>query len=395
MSTTAQIPYVLWLTSWYPCRLTPYDGDFIQRHARAVAPFFPVQVLHFIRDKTGEISKNVVIETKSEGNLKETIVYYYSPVFPFPLADRIVSFLKFRSLYKKIVSEYFQHQGLPVLVHVHITFKAGLIARWIKKHTGINYLLTEQWTIFLEKAKPCFKDLPFYIQYLIGKIISGASLVLPVSNYLANTLQRRWPSLQYEVVPNVVDTTIFFPEGKPDSKSLRFIHISTLSYQKDPETLFSAFGIVNRRGIDFVLDLVGPVKDELYQFIQTEGIGEKINFLGEMPQAMLAQVLKKADALILYSRYETFGCVLIEANACGIPVLVPNIRPMNELIQDGVNGILVNPGSASALAEAIIQFSQSKDRFIKMKIAESTAEKYNYNRIGKKIAGIYSRYISS
>ncbi|HLF45514.1 MAG TPA: hypothetical protein VI548_03770, partial [Chitinophagaceae bacterium] len=87
MSKEKDYYYILWLPSWYPCKLTPYDGDFIQRHARAVSAFVSVQVVHFIRDKDGTVTKDIRIEENKTDKLTETIVYYYSKTLPVQAAD--------------------------------------------------------------------------------------------------------------------------------------------------------------------------------------------------------------------------------------------------------------------------------------------------------------------
>ena len=394
MSSENHSSYVLWLPSWYPCKLTPYDGDFIQRHAQAVSGFASVHVFHLVRDKEGAITKDIKIEENQTGKLKETIIYYYSNPFPFQFLDSFISLRKFNRIYKKYLTDYFLKQGLPSLVHVHIAFKAGLIARWIKKNMNIPFLLTEQWTVYLEEAKPKIKDLALSNQILISKIITDAALVLPVSNYLAKSIQRRWKGVECEVVPNVVDTNLFFPGAYTSDEKLRLIHISTLTYQKDPESLLEAMGILKKKGIYFSLDIVGPIFEKISSLVKENNVDSEVLLKGEMPQSDLAGMIRNSDILILYSRYETFGCVIIEANACGVPVIVPDTQLMNELVKKNQNGILVHPGSAMALAEALIDFSKTKTNYSRKNIAIETSEKYSYSRVGVKYAEIYSRYIT-
>lgn len=395
MNTEKQASYILWLPSWYPCKLTPYDGDFIQRHAQAVSGFVSVHVLHIIRDKKGTITKDIKIEENQNNNLKETIIYYYSSSLSIQSLDSFFSLRKFNKIYKKYLTDYFLKHGLPSLVHVHIAFKAGLIASWIKKILAIPYVLTEQWTVYLEEAKPRMKDLALSSQILVSKTISGAALVLPVSKYLAKSIKRRWKGIICEVVPNVVNTNIFYPGKYSVENKLSLIHISTLTYQKDPESLLEAMGILKKKGIEFSLEIIGPVSEPIRSLIKQNDVEEEVFLRGEMPQSALAEYLRKNDALVLYSRYETFGCVLIEANACGVPVIVPDTHLMNELIQDELNGMLVHPGSAQALAEALIEFSKKKTNFSRNKIAADTMEKYSYSRIGKLYAEIYDRYVTA
>lgn len=386
------LPYVLWLPSWYPNKLASYDGDFIQRHAKAVSAYIPVHVLHLVRDVEGVVTKSVKIEEKKDGNLKEIIIYYYCKRFISKIPDQFFSLQKFGRLYRKFLSEYFSLNGLPALVHVHIAFKAGLIARWIKTKWGIPYLLTEQWTIYLDEAKPRMNDLSFVHQYMISKIISDALLILPVSEYLGEALQKKWPAIKYEVVPNVVNTDIFYPLNPTLNDKLRLIHISTLTYQKDPESLFNAIGILKKQGIDFSLDVFGTGSDYILSLVKKENVEQEVKLHGEVPQPILSESLRKSDALILYSRFETFGCVIIEANASGVPAIVPDTALMHELVTDHFNGLLVPKGSATELAKALIDFSKIKNSFNKNLIANQAAEKFSYNRVGKMYADIYTRY---
>jgi glycosyltransferase involved in cell wall biosynthesis len=382
--------YVLWLPSWYPNKLAPYDGDFIQRHARAVAAFIPVHVLYLVRDKKKVVTGSVYFDEKQTGNLTETIIYYSSRDMIVEIADKFLSAQKFGNLYRTYLSGLFQKKGMPFLVHAHIAFKGGLIAGWIKKKYGISYFLSEQWTIYLDEAVPNIASLSPAKKYLISKAIKKAEKIFPVSDYLGKTIQKKWPSIQYKVIPNVVNTTIFYPDESCPDDCYRLVHISNLNYQKDPEKLFEAIKILKTRGIKLTLDVFGPSDDYIRSLVAGNGLEQVVKLHEEVPQPVLAEYLRRSDALILYSRYETFGCVIIEANACGLPVIVTDTPLMHELVKPGENGVLVKPGSAEALAAALKDFFDKRNQFNKKLIAEST-QRYSYNEIGKMF---FDEYIS-
>ncbi len=385
--------YILWLPSWYPTELTPYDGDFIQRHARSVSPQVPVQVFHVIRDRERKLTKTTRLVEKVQGGLTETILYYASPRFPIPFFDKLFSQWKFMWLYRKTLKKLFQERGFPDLVHVHVVYKAGLIAKWINKRWGVPFVLTEQWTIHLPEAKLNLFDLPYAEQHLISRIMDHTELVLPVSKYLGKAMKQHWPHIQFEVVPNVVDHSLFKPVSRSSREEiLQLVHISTLTYQKDPESLFSALVTLKRKGVAFRLDLFGPDTAEVHQWIREHGLEEQIVFHGEKPQSTLAGVLARADALVLYSRYETFGCVIIEANACGVPVVVPDTALMQELVIQGVNGLLVKPHNPKALAEALEQLAERRITFDPERIRESSL-KYGMEKVGKQYVMIYDQLL--
>jgi len=388
----AQASYVLWLPSWYPNKVEPYSGDFIQRHARAVSLTEKVHVIYVLKDPSAAITSSTLTETKSEGELKETLIYYYLRPMKFKWLERLLSFRIYVRLYKAAVLKCLKEEGRPKLVHLYIAFKAGVIALWLKKHLGLAYILSEQWTIYLPGAEPNFSNLPFFNRYLIKKIMRQAAGVMVVSDYLGQRLQQLFGVSKPAVIPNVVDEKIFFYRKDNSHFANRFVHVSTLTYQKNPEAIIEAFSILKQKGCLFTLDVIGPQIPELKALVCRYGLENDIFFRGEMPQEQLVKFVQNADALILYSRYETFGCVLIEANACGVPVIVSDIPVLRENVTDGFNGIFAAAENGVALSDQIIYFIQNKTQFDKEEIAGYTIKKFNYARIGAQFEVWYKEH---
>ena len=391
--TASHSPYILWLPSWYPNKLAPHDGDFIQRHAEAASAFIPIHVLYLVKDKEKRITNSVLVEQRQSGNLFETIIYYSNSRFLFGVADKLLSLWRYKRIYKKFINELLLSRGVPSLVHVHIAFKAGIIANWIKEKYAIPFLLSEHWTIYLDEARPNLGKVGFFKRYFISRSIREASEIIAVSDYLGQSIKNRWPFVNYKVIPNVVNTTIFYP-GETQGDRGRILHISNLGFQKDPETLLDALKIVKGKGIKFSLEVFGASAKCLRSFVPDPDLSGMITLHEEVPQEILAQHLRNADLLILYSRYETFGCVVIESNACGVPVIVADIPVMRELVTQNENGTLVKPGSAEALAEGVAAILTKEKKFDKQKIAE-TAMKYSYSRVGKMLFDEYKLFLTS
>lgn len=129
---------VLWLCSWYPNKLKPFDGDFIQRHAQAVSSLHHVYVIFIKKDEDGIITKEVKEETQTHNNLTETIVYYRPLKTGISFFDKVISNRKFKKLYKEVIGKYISVNGKPALVHVHVALKAGMLAVWLKKNLGFH-----------------------------------------------------------------------------------------------------------------------------------------------------------------------------------------------------------------------------------------------------------------
>jgi glycosyltransferase involved in cell wall biosynthesis len=376
--------YVLWLSSWYPSQLEPYTGDFIQRHAKAAAIYTNISVVHVLRDPSGTVTKDYKEERFINGNLHETIVYYYIRPRKMKWVERWISHRKYVALYKRAIEKRIREEGVPKLIQVYVVLKAGIVARKISRKLRIPFVVAEQSTIYLPEARPQFNDFPLYLRAACKKVLREAKAVMVVSDYLGKCLQKLVAIQQPVLIPNVVDTAIFHltSNEKEGDKPVEFIHISTLGYQKNPEAIFQAFSLVKEKGYSFLFHVVGPAKNELVELSNQLGLRNNVVFHNEMPQQALSKLMTTSDALILYSRYETFGCVLIEANACGVPVIVNDIEVMHENVRAGFNGLFAENENFRNLADQIIYYIESKDSFQREKIAAYAIENYSYDRIG-------------
>ncbi len=124
------------------------------------------------------------------------------------------------------------------------------------------------------------------------------------------------------------------------------------------------------------------------------GLQQQVLLKGEVPQEELAKSIQQCDALVLYSRFETFGCVLIEANACGVPVIVSDLDVFHEIVEEGVNGVFAKGEDPEILAEKIKEFVAKKNRFNKNTIATTAAQKYNYKKVGEQFFDLYKKILS-
>jgi glycosyltransferase involved in cell wall biosynthesis len=379
---------ILWLVSWYPNKLSPFNGDFIKRHAEAVSIYHDVQVIYVIRDTEGVITKNVLIEESVKDGLAEKVVYYYNSPVGLSILDKYLSEKKYRKLFKQAVVEYIDKSGIPVLSHVHVGMKAGIIAYWLKKTKAVPYVISEHWTGFLQEADERIVDKPFYLKLAWEKVIANASGLSAVSKYLSTAIQKQFSVKQVCVIPNVVDTSIFFPSDTL-SRSIRFIHISNLSKFKNPASIIEAFSIVQKLYPSAVLNVFGSEGKQFEKLVSELQLNENICFHTEVPQQQLAEFIRQSLALILYSSYETFGCVIIEANACGIPVIVSDIPVFYEIVTEGLNGLFAKANNPSSLVEKMIEMINTSESFNSNNIAVASS-KYNYEKIGKRFSDWYS-----
>ena len=374
---------ILVLPSWYPNSLDAYTGDFIQRHVKAIGEKEKQFLLFVVKDVKGEITKGVKVTETTTGNVTERIIYYYIPATGIRLLDQYLSHKKYLSIYQTEIRQYIKKQGTPKLVHVHVAMKAGLIAAWVKKKWAVPYIVSEHWTAYLPEAKLTIADFPRIFKHQLLQVLGQASIITVVSHVLGKAIQQLSGGLPYVLIPNVVDQTIFYPDPSDKSGKIRLIHISGMDYQKNAEDIIRALGIWKSNGGDFILNCFGPANDELKKLVAATDLSDRIFFHGEVAQPVLAAAIRQSDALVLYSRYETFGCVLIEANACGVPVIVSQLKVFEELVTDNFNGLFSAGEDPAALASTLAIFEKKKKDFNSGDIAAAVSHKYNYQKVAQ------------
>jgi glycosyltransferase involved in cell wall biosynthesis len=144
----------------------------------------------------------------------------------------------------------------------------------------------------------------------------------------------------------------------------------------------------------FQLIIYGPSIESIDKTIHQNNLGHLIDYRGEVPQPILAEEVKKCHSLILYSRFETFGCVVIEALASGLPVIASDIPVMRELITKDTNGLFAPIENAGALAGKMLEMMEHYHMFNTQQIAADSADNYSYNKVGKMFDDLFKKFSS-
>jgi glycosyltransferase involved in cell wall biosynthesis len=366
--------------------MEPFNGDFVQRHARAASIYNDIYVIHAHGDITGNIKGTEVVFNKT-GQLSEHLIYFERTT---TLVGKLKAHYRLLKFYKKAIQKYINEFGKPDLIHVHVPMKAGLAAIWAKKKYGIPFVLTEHWTIYQPQNIISYNNQPGFLKSSIKKIVEGCSQLLPVSNNLGECMNMLVVKKEFTVVENVVDTNYFFLKelAKP-SRPFRFIHVSTLSFQKNVESIIESFLELNKKFTDTELVIVGAASKPLIECIQATGLlNKKIFLTGEISYQQVALEMQQSHAFVLFSRYENSPCSILEALCCGLPVIASKVGGIPELI-NAENGLLVDALNEKALPIAFETMLNRYDSFDRKKIAKEAIEKYSYTTVGKKLDTIY------
>jgi len=386
---------ILWLCSWYPHSTDHFDGDFIERHAKALSEFQQVDVIHLVQNISLLTNETYRTEKRAEKNLHTEIVYVPVPSTPFAT---LTSALFNRRYYRQMldtVKEYIQQNGNPDLVHVHVPVKMGAAALWLKRKFNIPFVVTEHSNIYHNRTgEESFSNYSPYFRFIAKRVIDKADVLITVSDYLGKAINENSEKKEYTVIHNVVDTSLFkYAEIKPAHSVFRFLHVSNLYPVKNPHLMLEAVQLFLQTDQSAEFVFIGNKTKEWELKADKLGISKKnIQFMGEITYKKVAEELKKADALFLYSKSETFSCVTAEALCCGLPVVSSNVGAIPELVNTA-NGILAEPENAEALANAMISLKKNYGQFNRKEIAERASAKYNYSIVAEQLLSVYQKVL--
>ncbi|HTN06232.1 glycosyltransferase [Agriterribacter sp.] len=383
---------VLWLVSWYPNQFNPFDGDFIERHAKAVSQYSAITVIHVVQYGPQIEVPRKKVEIKEAENVKEYIIYFAFKRTGIPLLDKIIYNGKYYLTYSRFIRNYFKEAGLPDLVHVHVPMKSGVIAKWIKKKWNIPYIISEHSSAYYKLIPDNYFNRSAYYRHTVSGIFKHAAKVTTVSAALGKRLQEIFSLPSFLVIHNVADTNVFFP-GKNQSPVFRFFHASTMNHPKNVEgILYALAGLSTQRG-NWECILAGWETPQLRQIAASLGLDKMIKWTGVLTHEQVAMEMQYAHALVMFSRYENFPCVIIEALCCGLPVIATNVGGIPEAISDS-NGWLVPSENEGDLLKAMIRMIDNYDAFNRYEIAKDAENKYNYGVIGKQFYSLYQQVLT-
>lgn len=379
---------ILWLCSWYPSATDPFNGDFIQRHARAAALYNDIYVIHVAGNEHRQPVPHPT-EKEQEGGLTEQL-FYFSKTQSLP--GRLLAQWRWMALFKKGIRQYIREQGLPDLVHVQIPMKAGILALWMWRKYKVPFLVTEHWGIYNEVEKLNYAGRSPLFKKYTRKIFKQAVSFISVSQFLAAGVNKLVLKKEYTVIPNVTDTRLFFPV-KHSGSHFRFIHVSNMVPLKNIPGILRAFQAVLQQGEAAELVMVGNTEPSFPAQLRSSGLPvDQVVFKGEIPYTAVAAEMQQADALIVFSDIENSPCVIGEALCCGLPVIATRTGGIPELVNDE-NALLVNPRDEAGLTAAMITLMHNRNRYRPEKIAENARLRFSYDTAGKMMDELYNRHV--
>jgi glycosyltransferase involved in cell wall biosynthesis len=178
-----------------------------------------------------------------------------------------------------------------------------------------------------------------------------------ISDTVKSSISKEYhiPLKKIPCIYNGVDTKAFYPQIKSKkNRTVEFINAATLFHTKNHKLLIDAFAMAELKHPEIHLNILGDgeLREEVEQQIANYGLSDKINILGLTDQVV--DYLNQADIFIMSSNVEGLPISVLEAMACGLPIITTAAGGVVDIVKTGENGIITPVGDAEKLSEAMV-----------------------------------------
>jgi glycosyltransferase involved in cell wall biosynthesis len=278
---------------------------------------------------------------------------------------------------------FMEKHGRPSLIHAHCARWGGAAARDLAEKYELPYVVTEHSSAY-QRGKVTKWQKP-----IIRKCFEDAAAVWAVSNAFKQQLEPYVGDARVGVMPNMVDTDFFREPPQPrTNQPFTFLCIASLTPNKGIDVLLNSFCKAFRGdlGVRLIIGGDGPERQKLEQLTEDLRIDSQVQFYGVMSREEVRDAMWEANTLVSASYIETFGIVLIEAMATGLPVVATRSGGPQDIVRPDV-GRLVPTGDSDALAEALVQIIENS--FTKSAVREHVTSTYSDEAFAERLIEQY------
>lgn len=279
----------------------------------------------------------------------------------------------------------------PDLIHAHCAYPDGLAAVHYGERLGAPAVITVHGHDIRDlggSTSPWRK--------LVVEALDRAALVIANGPDLYERMRELGISThKMEIIPNGVDCEVFDSDfrRRPGERGWHLLYVGRFTEQKGVGVLLQAMAILRQKRDDVRLTLIGGGEKTgraavFYRQTEALGLRDCVEFFDELPWSQIPRYMNAADVFVLPSFYESFGLVLVEAMACGLPLVATRCGGPNNLVEQGT-GLLVEVDDAEDLARGVEEVLKTYAHYDRRAIRRRAREKYDYRQVAARIYGVY------
>lgn len=377
--------HLVFLTKWYPDEENSSAGIFVHRHAEAAALYQKISLVHTeASDKIRGF--RVQKEQRVYTNLTVYRGLYAKKPTPFSLLNKLIKPLLYAAATLQIILKI--EQKIDV-INAIVPLRTAVIAYLFKQVKGIPYTITEHWSGYLPEDGR-YQSIGLKHRLLKFLIRQSSGLML-VSEALKTAMQTQGLThANTQVIGNAIDPLFFESHSDvvPPPHPLQLLTVASLNdYEKNISAILKALAILNQTWPNsFRYHVVGSGPDlaEFQELTTQLNLQNLVTFYGNLPPLEVKKRMLNSHWLVLYSHFETFGCVVAEAQALGLPTIASNTSALHDrIINNPILGQLVEPNNPQKLADCLSNLIKNSTKIDKNTIKEYALKNYSYPEIGK------------
>jgi glycosyltransferase involved in cell wall biosynthesis len=403
--------HVFVIPSWYPHRCYPLEGAFIRDQSEAVAGLRPDWKVSIARWGQGVGFLSPAHFLHSPACTWETLVAPRSG--QNPLAGNAIEWIervptwserfkggnrnRLLEACRRLLARATQEFGEVSVLHAHVSYPAGWIAWRLSEETGIPFVITEHMGPF---PLPVYRTGDGKLRPEIREPLARAHARIAVSPSLARRIESFGLS-PVVVVPNPVDERRFqVVERKPDAP-FQFFTLCGMEFAKGIDDLIDAIALLlprldeaQRARLRFVLGGEGPALGSFQDHARRAGVAGWIEWLGLVPYQRAPNLYAESDCFVLPSRHESFGIVLVEAQASGRPSIATRSGGPESIVT-GDTGVLIDPGRPDQLADALERMLTEARRYDPQRIRDAFLGRFSRPAVVTELESVYRGVVGS
>ena len=277
------------------------------------------------------------------------------------------------------------------LVHAQFGYPDGAAAVRVARRLGIPAIVTEH-----AFQHPWLDDYPFVRRQTL-RAQRGLAAHIAVSDAVRKQIASfMGPRHDVRVIPVGVDPKTFFPRAHPDTGPPRVLYVGYRTLAKGADLLVEASARLARTDPQVQFLLVGDdgyrdkriQSDRIRSRVAELGLSDRITITGGKPPDEVAKLMRESSVLVLASRRETFGAVLVESLASGTPVVATRCGGPEEIVTRET-GVLVAPENPEALARGIDEVLRNRGSFDPAALARYAVGRFSWDRVAKETIAVY------
>lgn len=367
----------------------------------------PVVVRRFIEAFTERGHKITIVTSKGKSReaveKRENLTVYRFPSLTLPKSEGEYA-LSFPSFHR--IRRIYEREGIDVL-HCHIPSLLSLACVLEARKKGVpsiatNHLLSETFSrnLFFDSTK--FNN---FFYKIVNSFYNLVDLVLCPSIYGLKTLRKYGLKPRALVLSNGIELSKFNPnldhaqfdrEFGLNEENKKILYVGRLMEEKGLDVLLRAYSIVEDKMPDTNLIIVGKGHLQASLEDQASKLGlENVIFTGFISDSLLKQAYAASDLFVLPSYAEIQPLVLLEALAMGLPAIGTNVGGVPEMIIEGQNGYVLEPGDHEGLAERTIRIlndDKLREEFSRNSLR--MARSHDIDKSADKLERLYSKLVS-